>query len=233
MLFKMIKECKICKKGFELKAPSQKCCSSECSKQNRVISLKEYDQSDKYKLYKKQYRATDRARAVHAEYRKTDKYIKYNDAYQNNRRSKEEEKLKNIIYLKEYRKTDRCKFLRNLWNQTPKGIANSIRQHRKRRAIKNNYIEIYTEKEWQVKLELTKGICPRCKEYIGINNLTRDHIVPISKASEEFKQSGVKRIYYIEDMQPLCKSCNSEKYLNVIEYPIMNDNKPKQEELIQ
>lgn len=225
----MMKECKICKKEFELKAPCQRCCSPECSKQNSEISLKIYDQSDKYKEYKKRYRATDRARAVHVEYRKTDKYKDYQKKFHNTDKSK----LYNKQFLKSYRQTERSKLWHKQWNQTPKGIANAIRQHRKRRAIKNNYIETYTEKEWQVKLDLTKGICPGCKRYVGIDNLTRDHIVPISKASEEFKSMGIKKEYTINDMQPLCRNCNSEKYLQIIEYPIINDSKSKQEELIQ
>ena len=40
--------------------------------------------------------------------------------------------------------------------------------------------------------------------YIGIDKLTLDHIHPLSKAEEG-------RIYTIDDIQPLCLSCNQSK----------------------
>ena len=74
----------------------------------------------------------------------------------------------------------------------------------KRRATKNNIVEAFTMNEWFEKLDKTKGICPGCGEFIGKDKLTLDHIFPISKA-----ESG--RIYTIDDIQPLCRSCNSKK----------------------
>ena len=50
----------------------------------------------------------------------------------------------------------------------------------------------------------TSGICPECNSFIGIENLTLDHIIPISKVPVGF-------IYTINDVQPLCKGCNSSK----------------------
>ena len=43
-----------------------------------------------------------------------------------------------------------------------------------------------------------------CKKDLGIENLTLDHIFPISKAHEG-------RIYTIDDVQPLCIRCNTKK----------------------
>jgi len=80
-----------------------------------------------------------------------------------------------------------------------------------RRASKNNILESFTDEELQQKLKKTKGICPKCKKDVGIKGLQLDHIYPISKASEDFKNTGKKRIYIIEDIQPLCRVCNSSK----------------------
>lgn len=73
-----------------------------------------------------------------------------------------------------------------------------------RRIKKNKMIHNFSYNEWQKKLKATKGICPNCKKYIGIENLTIDHIYPISKAKEG-------HIYNLKDVQPLCKRCNSKK----------------------
>ena len=78
------------------------------------------------------------------------------------------------------------------------------KKERKRRAIKENIIETFSDKEWLQKLKDTFGVCPKCNKYVGIHKLTLDHIKPISKAKEG-------QIYSIDDVQPLCHSCNSRK----------------------
>jgi len=50
----------------------------------------------------------------------------------------------------------------------------------------------------------SEGICNICKKNIGINRLTIDHIIPISKV-----ESG--HIYSINDIQLICRSCNARK----------------------
>ena len=62
----------------------------------------------------------------------------------------------------------------------------------------------FNYKQWYGKVLLTKGYCPKCKKFIGINKLTLDHIFPLSKAPKGLT-------YTINDVQPLCKSCNSRK----------------------
>lgn len=62
----------------------------------------------------------------------------------------------------------------------------------------------YTKEDWIKKVKKSKGICYICKNKIGIKNLTLDHIIPISKAKDGF-------VYTINDIQPVCKGCNSRK----------------------
>jgi len=78
------------------------------------------------------------------------------------------------------------------------------KKERKRRAIKENIIETFSNEEWLQKLKDTFGVCPKCNKYVGIAHLTLDHIKPISKAKQG-------QIYTIDDVQPLCHSCNSRK----------------------
>lgn len=102
---------------------------------------------------------------------------------------KENGKLKE--YMRNFLSTDKGKLCRRKVNF--------------RRRIKFiNLIESYTYIEWNTKLDKTNGICPKCNIFVGKNKLTIDHIIPISKAPEGF-------IYTINDIQPLCHSCNSKK----------------------
>ena len=77
----------------------------------------------------------------------------------------------------------------------------------KRKANMARIIEDFSNKEWLDKLEGTNGYCQgyKCeRHYVGVHNLTLDHIVPVSKVPDGF-------VYTIKDIQPLCKRCNSRK----------------------
>jgi len=82
-----------------------------------------------------------------------------------------------------------------------KNGRNGTRRYRLR---KSKLIEIFTMKEWLNKLDETNGYCPKCNIFVGKNKLELDHIIPISKATIGFA-------YTINDIQPLCRSCNSKK----------------------
>ncbi len=116
---------------------------------------------------------------------------------------------------KEYRKNNGEKIrenereYRNKYYKTTFGKWNMI-QKRLRRAERLRSVEHkFTKEEWNLKLEKTEGFCPRCNKYISIMNLTLDHIVPLA--------SGRIRTYTIEDVQPLCRSCNCSKGAKVEE----------------
>ncbi len=107
----------------------------------------------------------------------------------------------------------RCKICSNV--QKKKMLLKNGRIHnRKRRAIKHYIREVFTNDEWINKLDKTKGVCSGYKRephFVGKDKLSLDHIYPISKA-----ENG--RIYTIDDVQPLCRSCNARKSDEVIEY---------------
>lgn len=115
---------------------------------------------------------------------------------------------KKKVNIKEYKKDYYQKnkkghrILTKKWAQKNKDKINEYK--RKRDVKKRNVKEEFTKEEWRKKLLETKGICPKCKKYIGINNLTIDHSPPISKVPNGF-------IYYIKNVSPLCRSCNSVK----------------------
>ena len=91
--------------------------------------------------------------------------------------------------------------------KTPRGIFTSKLGSLKHRVKKKLLKHSFTVAEWQQKVRDTFGICSgyhKEPHYVGIEKLTLDHIMPISKAPLNFE-------YTINDIQPLCHSCNSSK----------------------
>lgn len=102
------------------------------------------------------------------------------------------------------------------WYNSEDGIrSRGLKQRRAhneslmRRARLNNVSHNFTYDEWLDRVEMTNGICPICNKFVGKENMTLDHIIPISKV-----ESGY--IYTIDDVQPLCKSCNCSKGAKIL-----------------
>ncbi len=106
------------------------------------------------------------------------------------------------------------------YGKTEKGREVKLKLTRKRRADLNKINESFTNEEWKKKLGQTNGFCPGCKKFIGVKNLQLDHIYPLKHAVKDFKQSGKKREYTINDIQPLCKNCNARKSASKISSPV-------------
>lgn len=87
---------------------------------------------------------------------------------------------------------------------TIKGKLKRLKDVSRRLKMMKKIKETFTLEEWKDKLKLTEGICPKCQNMVGISKLTLDHILPISLAPKGFE-------YTIDDIQPLCKPCNSSK----------------------
>ena len=232
----MIKICIICGNEFQLikYASKQKCCSAECSNINTIRRIKRYNSLECNKLhtkqYQKAYRQTEDYKQKAKLIRATDKYKEDQRRYDHSLKGKQTKKnhLKRYMYTQEYKQTQK-KYL-----HSDLGKASNRRRGSNRYARKNNIIETYTEQEWQQKLISTNGICPGFEvepHYVGIKYLDRDHIYSVKRASEDFKRTGIKRIYTINDMQPLCRCCNGRKQDRLVEpilVPIIiPESKPK------
>lgn len=76
-------------------------------------------------------------------------------------------------------------------------------QYRVRRKEANGF---HTYTEWETLKAQYNWTCPCCGNKETEIKLTIDHIIPLSKGGSD----------NIENIQPLCKSCNSKKYNKII-----------------
>ena len=95
---------------------------------------------------------------------------------------------------------------KNCWNWK-NGRSNDAQfYNRARRNRKFQAIGSHTKGEWELLKKQYGYACPSCKELEPKIKLTEDHIIPLTKGGSD----------YIENIQPLCKQCNSKKYNKII-----------------
>ncbi len=181
---------------------------------------KEYHQrpevKEREKEWRKNYRKVnkERIKEYHKEYyqrpRIKERLKKHNKEYYKNNKKYHSQACKkwqeaNTEHLQEYRRK---------YYSTPNGKKARCNGMLKRKERIDKIIHDFSFYEWWEKVLETKGVCPECKENVGVYKLTMDHIMPVSKAPEGF-------IYTLEGVKPLCKPCNSSKSNSNDEYDLM------------
>lgn len=92
------------------------------------------------------------------------------------------------------------------WNKTHREARRliSLKAAHKRRALEKDSGS-FTSEEWIALCEKYDYRCLRCKDK---RPLTVDHVIPISRGGTNT----------IDNIQPLCQSCNSIKHVKVLDY---------------
>ncbi len=91
------------------------------------------------------------------------------------------------------------------------GITNYERKlylNRKRRVRKLGNGGTHMQGEWEFLKIQYNFTCPNCKKQEPEIKLTEDHIIPLSRGGSD----------NIENIQPLCKSCNCKKHNKIINF---------------
>ena len=193
---------------------------------------REYSQTQQRRSWKKKYRQREDVKKKTHEYntsvevkkknrirmrelRKDKKFLeaerKRNKKYHKKKREDNREEYNQ--YMREYRKTDNYNSWRSEYNKSPdiqkrrkerlkEFFSKNPEKHQeygnRRRSRENNSPGSFTTKEWKSLCRQYNHRCARCGEK---KKLTVDHVVPLSKGGSN----------YIDNIQPLCSSCNSSK----------------------
>jgi hypothetical protein len=92
----------------------------------------------------------------------------------------------------------------------PSRIAQRRYHNACRRARKNKAEGSHTFGEWELLKKQYNYTCPACNGKEPNIILSEDHIIPLSKDGSN----------YIENIQPLCRSCNCKKHTTIIKFQL-------------
>jgi 5-methylcytosine-specific restriction endonuclease McrA len=97
-----------------------------------------------------------------------------------------------------------------MWKGGRTNEETSWLKNKRNRVIKRLKIEglTHTFGEWDLLKKQYGYTCPCCKKSEPEIKLTEDHIIPLSKGGSDL----------IENIQPLCRSCNCKKHTKIIKY---------------
>jgi len=124
-----------------------------------------------------------------------------------NYRNTHHEQLNDYYQKPEIKKRKRINSIR--FKKTERGRKIAINYSKKRHTKLRTIIDLFPKRLWDAKVKVCNGICPICKHKFvmrkgNIHKLTKDHTPPLSKVHFGY-------MYSIEQVTPMCVSCNSSK----------------------
>lgn len=142
-----------------------------------------------------------------------DKYKEYNKAYKKTAKYKDKQKEyslshKEFINLRSrnWQAANKSRSMSNKKRWMSENPSKSLEYVHKRRSREINAVGIFTSYQWEQLQSIYGNRCLWC----GVSNvkLSPDHVVPLSRGGTN----------YIENIQPLCRSCNSKKSAKILDF---------------
>lgn len=170
---------------------------------------------EKYKPTREKYKVENRDKILAQKHKKYDEnretlLEKLKEYHRTHKESENKYREKNKLYLlqkaKEWaiKNKDRVNARMRKWRAENKDKV-SVQKNNRRSREKRGRI---TNEEWAQVLEKYGNKCLCCGKSNSEARITMDHVLPLDKGG----------LNVIENVQPLCKSCNSKKHTKHIDY---------------
>ena len=201
--------CKICQESFQENHFNEKYCGVLCRRKMFALAQKKYRKTPKgiinvkkcskkalIEKHMQRWRQTPRGKYLNKLTRKRfyQRHLGYWKKYDRSWEKTEQGREVNRIAKKKYR-------------QTPKGKIAIRNGHVTYRSTLKKMVGKFTLAEWNLLLRKHNYVCANSK-CENDSNLEADHIIPISKGGTNL----------IQNVQPLCRSCNARKSNKIIRY---------------
>ena len=200
--------CKMCGLPFVKTHFNQSLCGEDCKRDARVEAKENYKKTENGKLSNAKWVASDKRKQNEKRYmqkpiakqkacvRAKKHYAEHkNDVVFMERRreinrkcvanNKESILVRNRVATSKYRKTENGQWCTKVYKYN----------------LRNNWAGNIDKQAWEYKLILLENCCQICGVKMDKSEITIDHIIPLSKNGGN----------YIDNLQPLCQSCNSRK----------------------
>jgi 5-methylcytosine-specific restriction endonuclease McrA len=161
---------------------------------------KAYERSPKGKEVRKQYKKSEKGKKSNSKYGKSEK------GKATSRRYAKSEKGRTT--QRRHRRTEKSNARMDRFFSSPKGKHSRSKSNVTRRTNRSDAGGSFTHNQWYRLCEYYDFHCLRCNRKFPFEELTFDHIRPVSRSGSSDISNG----------QPLCKSCNSKKGTKEIDY---------------
>lgn len=193
-------QCRRCKIEFDKKHFNEKYCTAECKRISLSEARKSYKQSPKGREAIKRWYANPKKKILDKKYMQTDEAKKLAVQRVNRHLAscvdcQHKKRERDVKYGRSEKGRQFNRAAKSTYNKTEKGRRTAKYQKTLRRNPQAGRIDFDAWNEKLTKLDYKCQICGTEK------NITVDHIIPMSKGGTN----------HIENLQPLCVSCNCSK----------------------